>query len=169
EMQTRRLMLMILPLALARALPAQQASSHTLVYAVYQGEATAGVVLTRMQKAQRATGEKIESYALVSRNPDGKIAVHERPAEPSLAIEAMLGTLGEPSGGTPATDIPSDAVDSLRASLLPGTSALIAVLDDRWVGDVQRELKRARARTVMLTHIVDDPLGSLRHSPAAPT
>jgi hypothetical protein len=153
-MQAKRLLLMILPLAFARTLPAQRVSSHTMVYAVYQGEATAGVVLRSMRKAQHAAGERIESYALVSRAPDGRIAVQERPVAPNPAIEVMLGTLGEPSGAAAgASAIDDDAVDSLRASLTPGTSAVIAVLDDRWVKDVQRELQADRARTMMFGRI----------------
>jgi hypothetical protein len=123
---------------------------------VYQGQATAGDVLAQIRKAQRATGERIESYVLVSRSPDGKLAVQEQPAEPSPAIEVMLGTLGEPSAGTTAgaNAIGSDVVESLRGALAPGTSAVIAVLDDRWVRDVQRELRAARARAMMLTGIL---------------
>lgn len=156
-MQARRLMLMILPLAFARALPAQQASSQTLVYVVYQGEGTAGHVLKSMRKAQHASGERIESYALVSRAPDGKLAVQERPAEPNPAIEVILGTLTEPSGEMAAGAYPisSDVIDSLRTTLTPGTSAVIAVLDDRWVRDAERELQADRARALMFTGIAD--------------
>ena len=160
-MQAKRLMLMILPLALTRALPAQQASSHTMVYAVYQGEATAGDVLKSMRKAQHAAGERIESYALVSRGLNGRVAVQERPAEPSPAIAALLGTLDQPSeAAAGANAIHDDVVDSLRTSLIPGTSAVIAVLDDPWVKDVQRELREDRARTMMFTRISGSALGA---------
>ena len=154
-MQARWLILMTLSLAFARTLPAQQASSHTLVFAVYRGEATAEDVLASMRKAQQSAGERIESYALVAKSPNGKIAVHERPAEPNPAIQVMLGSLSEPSGGMAAgaNVIDRKVVDSLRASLTPGTSALIAVLDDRWVRDVQRELRGADARAMMFTRI----------------
>ncbi len=153
-------MLMILPLAVARTLPAQQASSHTLVYAVYEGEATAAV-LARMRKAQHAAGEQIESDALLSRTPKGKIAAHRWPAELNPAIEAMLANLGEPSSGAAdAIAIPGGVVDSLRTSLAPGSSAVIAVLDDRWVSDLRRELQAARARPMMFRRITQDPIGA---------
>jgi hypothetical protein len=116
----RLLLLMVVPLGLARALPAQQVSSHTLVYALYESEATAGDVLASMRKAQEATGEQIASYAVVSRDPDGKIAVHQRPvrdARSNAAIDLMLGTLGQPASGPAvgANGIASDVVTCRRS------------------------------------------------------
>jgi len=149
----RLLMLTILLPAVTQSLPAQQLDSHTLVYAVYQGEATAGVVLARMQKAQRGAGEQIESYALVSRTTDGKIALHERPSQPSPAIDATLAMLGDASAAS--TAIPKEVVDSLGASLAPGTSAVIAIMNDRWVKHLERDLHAARARAIMFTPITE--------------
>ena len=40
---------------------------ETLVYAVYDGQDTATQVFKTMRSAQSATGERIESYAVVSR------------------------------------------------------------------------------------------------------
>jgi uncharacterized membrane protein len=151
---SRLLMLVIVPLGLAPSVHGQQVKSHTLVYAVYEGEQTAGEVLSSLRKTQHAAGEQIESYAVISKGPDGKITVRERPTTPSPAIEVMLGTLGEPSREeTAAGPIGADVVDSLRMSLTPGSSAVIAVMNDRWARNVQRDLKAARARAIMASAI----------------
>jgi hypothetical protein len=76
----------------------------------------------------------------------------------------MLGTLGTPADGPAvgANGIGSDVVDRLRASLTPGSSAVIAVLNDRWVPKRQRELESARARALMLTRITQGSVGVVR-------
>jgi hypothetical protein len=38
---------------------------------------------------------------------------------------------------------------------LSGSSALVVVLDDRWVQDVERELRQAQAREVIASHIAN--------------
>jgi hypothetical protein len=97
---TLLLILAIVALGLAPSLHAQQTTSHTLVYAVYEGERTAG-----------------------------------------------------DAGAAP---ISTDVLDSLRVSLTPGSSAVIAVMNDRWARDVQRDLKAARARASMASVITQE-------------
>ncbi len=150
---SRLLILTMVPLGLAPGVHAQQIRSHTLVYAVYEGEQTAGEVLSSLRKTQHAAGEQIESYAVVSKGPDGKITVHERPTTPSPAIDVMLGSLDEPSRNAGASPISTDVVDSLRVSLTPVSSAVIAVMNDRWARNVERDLKAARARAIMASVI----------------
>jgi hypothetical protein len=47
---------------------AQDVSSQSLVYATYDGEDTAGQVFKTMKQNQSATGERILSYAIVSKD-----------------------------------------------------------------------------------------------------
>jgi hypothetical protein len=41
----------------------------------------------------------------------------------------------------------------MKASLTPNSSALVVVLDDRWVQDVSRDLDKAHARAVIANQI----------------
>ncbi len=41
----------------------------------------------------------------------------------------------------------------MRASLTPNSSALVVVLDDKWVQDVSRDLNQAHARAVIANQI----------------
>jgi hypothetical protein len=43
----------------------------------------------------------------------------------------------------------------MKSSLTPGTSALIVVLDNRWVDDVQKGLEQAQARRVVAEKIAN--------------
>jgi hypothetical protein len=155
----RFLILTLVPLGWAPLVSAQQVRSHTLVYAVYQGEHAAGDALAYLRKSQRAAGERLESYAVISKSLDGKFTVHERPKPQSSAIKLLLGTLGEPSRESAAAAgiVSPEVVDSFQALLTPGSSAVIALMDDRWVQDVQRDLKAARARAVMASVIAQNP------------
>jgi hypothetical protein len=116
------LILAIVRLGLAPSLHAQQIESHTLVYAIYEGEPTAGDVLSSLRKTQHAAGEQIESYAMVSKGMDGKIKVHERPTTPSPAIEAMLGTLRARTSSS-ATATPRRSPGRGRSSTRPSRTS----------------------------------------------
>jgi uncharacterized membrane protein len=52
-----------------------------------------------------------------------------------------------------AVGIPRDKVESMKQSLTPDSSAVVVVLDDRWVKDVERDLNQANARAVIANQI----------------
>lgn len=144
--------------------------AETLVYAVYEGQDTANQVFKTMKSAQYATGERIESYAVVSKDMKGKVRVHDqrsRDAAVGAVLGGVIGLVGGPAGVAAgaaaggavgyltgeAVGIPRDEVERMRASLTPNSSALIVVLDDQWVHDVERDLNQAHARAVIANKI----------------
>ena len=156
--------------AAAVVLGAQTPQSESLVYAVYNGQNTAGQVFKTMQSGQHATGERIEAYAVVSKDLKGKVRVRDQRktgAGVGAAIGGLIGLLGGPvgvavgasSGGAlgyvtgNAVGIPQERVETMKQSLTPDSSALIVVLDNRWVQDVQRSLDQAHARAVIANQI----------------
>ena len=162
--------------AAGSALYAAAPTSETLVYAVYDGENTAANVFKTMQSGQWSTGERIEAYAIVSKDLKGKVRVHDQrktDAGIGAAVGALVGVLGGPTGvafgattGGAVGDltgdsvgIPQDRIDSMKQSLTPNSSALIVVLDDRWVNDVQRDMDQAHARAVIANKIAQ-PTGT---------
>ena len=52
-----------------------------------------------------------------------------------------------------AVGIPREQVESIKQSLTPDSSALVVVLNDRWVRDVERDMKQAQARQVIAHQI----------------
>jgi len=144
--------------------------TETLVYAAYDGEDTAGQVFKTMQAAQRDTGERIESYAVVSKDLKGKVHVRDqrsRDAGVGAVLGGVVGVVGGPAGVAAgaatggavgyltgvAVGIPRETVEKIRTSLTPNTSALVVVLDDKWVKDVERDMDRALVRGVIATQI----------------
>src|SRR5216684_3092961 len=59
---------------------AQSSRSESLIYAVYNGQDTAGEAFKTMKSAQQATGERIESYAVVSEHDLMRGQQAQRPA-----------------------------------------------------------------------------------------
>jgi uncharacterized membrane protein len=143
---------------------------ETLIYAVYNGEDTASQVFKSMKSAQGETGERIESYAIVSKDLKGKVTVRDqrkRDAGVGAVLGGVIGLLGGPvgvaagatAGGAAgyltgdAVGIPRDKVESMKSSLTPDSSALVVVLEDRWVKDVQHDMQQAQAREVIANQI----------------
>jgi uncharacterized membrane protein len=144
--------------------------SETLIYAVYDGQDTATQAFKTMKSAQGQTGERIESYAVVSKDLKGKVQVRDqrtRDAGVGAVLGGVIGLVGGPvgvaagatAGGAigfltgEAVGIPRDKVESMKQSLTPDSSALVVVLNDRWVQDVQRDLNQAHARAVIANQI----------------
>ena len=143
---------------------------ETLIYAVYDGQDTASQVFKTMRSAQGETGERIESYAVVSKDLKGKVTVRDqrkRDAGVGAVLGGVIGLVGGPigvaagaaAGGSvgyltgDAVGIPRDTVESMKQALIPDSSAIVVVLDDRWVKDVQSDLQKAQAREVIASEI----------------
>lgn len=152
------------------ALGAQEARSQTLVYAAYDGQDSATQVFKTMRSAQSETGERIEAYAVVSKDLNSRVRVRDQRktgAGVGAVVGGVIGLLGGPvgvaagaaAGGAAgyltgnAVGISRDSVQTMKESLIPDSSALVVVLDDQWVQDVQRDLKQAHARAVIADRI----------------
>src|SRR5262245_62561597 len=75
--------------------------SETLVYAVYNGQDTATQVFKTMKSAQSSTGERIESYAVVSKDLKGKVTVRDQRKRDSgvgAVLGGVIGLVGGPVG-----------------------------------------------------------------------
>src|SRR5262245_14005754 len=85
---------------IASPVAAQQITSETLIYAAYEGEDTASQVFKEMKSSQKATGEHILSYAIVSKDQKGKVQVRDqrkRDAKVGAVLGALIGVLGGPA------------------------------------------------------------------------
>ena len=152
------------------AMRAANDKSETLIYAVYNGQDTATDVFKTMRSNQSATGERIEAYAVVSKDLKGKIRVRDQrktDAGVGAAIGGVIGLLGGPIGAAvgataggavgfltgEAVGISRNDVETMKQSLIPDSSAIVVVLEDRWVKDVQRDMNQANARQVIANQI----------------
>jgi len=172
-------------IGVARVALAQNVVSDTLIYAVYDGEKTASQVFQTIRKNQKATGERIESYAIVSKDVKAKTHVldqRQRDAAVGAILGATIGVLGGPPGAVAgaavgggagylagdAVGIPRETIEEMKASLTPGTSALIVVLDNKWVQDVDKALRQASARHVVAAQVATGQTTAPGANPSKP-
>jgi uncharacterized membrane protein len=142
-----------------------------LVVAAFQDEKTAKVALKELKRAQRAQLIKIENAAVLRKDEKGKLHIKETGdlsggrgaafggvagaaigllAGPALVVPAAVGAL---VGGLTAKLRDkgfSDArLQALGEGLTPGSSAIIAVVEHKWVGKLEEAL--AEIETDLLT------------------
>ena len=118
----------------------------------------------------RACFTPCTTVAVVSKDPKGKVQVLDQrktDAGVGAVVGAIVGLVGGPVAATvaagaggvvgyltgDAVGIPRDKVDSMKQSLTPDSSALVVVLNDRWVQDVEKDLQQAQARQVIGSQI----------------
>src|SRR5258705_9083216 len=123
------------------SLRAANDKSETLIYAVYNGQDTATDVFKTMRSNQSATGERIEAYAVVSKDLKGKVRIRDQrktDAGVGAAIGGVIGLLGGPIGAAvgataggavrfltgEAVGIPRDSVQTIKGPPIPPSSAI---------------------------------------------
>jgi uncharacterized membrane protein len=143
-----------------------QTQVQTLVFASYDNENGAKDAFQAMKQTQKEGVIRIDSYAVVSKDQKGRVRVQSTQRRGALAgsvIGALVGLLGGPAGvavGATAggglgyltgstVGIPREDINAIKANLQPGTSAIVAVIDERWVADLERSLHEAQAKQVL--------------------
>jgi uncharacterized membrane protein len=156
-------------LGIARA----QEGPQTLVYGVYDGENGAKDAFNAMKQSQKQGVINIDSFAVISKDAKGKVHVQstqKRGARAGAVVGALIGALGGPVGAVvgagagggigyltgEAVGIPKERIDAIKDSLQPKTSAIVAVIDERWAADLERSLNEAQAKQV-LEHKIATP------------
>jgi uncharacterized membrane protein len=142
-----------------------------LIVAAFQDEKTAKVALEALKKAQRAKLVKIENAAVLRKDEKGKLHIKETHdmgggkgaalggvggaaigliAGAALAAPAVVGAL---VGGLVAklrdSGFSDERLKTLGEGLTPGSSAIVAVVEHKWVAAVEAAL--AEAETDLLT------------------
>jgi uncharacterized membrane protein len=146
------------------------AAPRSVILATYAGQDRAAEVFKTMQSAQAETGERIEAYAIVSKDASGNTTVRDQRRTGTgvgAVVGGIIGLLGGPvgvavgaaAGGAAgyltgkAVGIPQETVATMKESLTPDSSAFIAVIEKRWVQDIERSLRQAQARQVIASDI----------------
>lgn len=142
------------------------AAPQTLVFAVYDNEKAAKDAFAAMKDGQKKGVIRIESFAVVSKDQKGRVHVkstQRRSARTGAIIGALVGVLGGPVGMAAgaaagggigylsgnAVGIPRAKINEMKDSLEPGSSGIIAVVEERWVADLEASLQAAHAKQVL--------------------
>jgi hypothetical protein len=150
----------VVPGALAGA--AEDAPKR-LVVSIYDSGGAATEAFDALRIAEDEDLLEIEAFAVVKRS-GGRLLVKERRAEGNRAgavVDALVSALGGPSATSPGTTsgaaanyltsnalVSKDALGMIDAGLLPGDSAIITIVDDRWASATER-LQQAGASRLL--------------------
>jgi uncharacterized membrane protein len=166
HLSARALVAGLVTMAAASTARAQTNVPQSLVYASYDSESGAKDAYKAMKETAREGVIHIDSFAVISKDQKGRVHVQSTQKHGALGgavVGALVGALGGPAGAAAgaaaggsigfltgsAVGIPREDINTIKASLTPGSSALIAVVDERWVGDLERSMKEAQAKQVL--------------------
>ena len=139
-----------------------------LIVAAFQDEKAADNALKELKSAQKQHLIDIQDAAVIRRVEMNKLNIKEtadpgggKGAAAGGAIGAVIGLIGGPAGvvvgaavgaavgGVTAkvidSGIPDDRLEQIGEGLKPGTSAIVAIIEHRWVEDVEKQMAEAGA------------------------
>jgi len=139
-----------------------------LIVAAFKEETAADEALKTLKEAKKERLIGIQDAAIIRRDEKDKLHIKEtadlgggKGAAIGGVLGGVLGLIGGPAGvvvggaagasvgGFTAklfdAGIPDDRLEEIGSALKPGTSAIIAIIEHRWVADVEAELAEAGA------------------------
>jgi uncharacterized membrane protein len=161
---------------------AKDPAPQSLVFAVYDGENTAKDAYSAMKDSQKQGVIHIDSFAVISKDQKGKVHVkstQKKGARTGAVVGALVGVLGGPAGMAAgaaagggigyltgnAVGIPRETINEIKSSLTPNSSAIVAVVEERWVSDLEDSLRAAQAKKVLDTKL-SNPSGTGEAAPS---
>lgn len=151
-----------------------------LIVAAFQNEDGAKEAWKQLKAAKWGGIIKIDRMAIVRRTEKDKVKIKEQ-GDPGGGKGALFGTLvggvigsiagpmgavvvggaaGAVVGGVTAkfydSGIPDERLKEIGEALQPGTSAIVAIIEHKWVGELEKDLRDAGAD--VLTHALADDI-----------
>jgi uncharacterized membrane protein len=129
--------------------------SRQLIYAAYDDESAAAGAFKAILAAEAAGTLRLETYAVVSKELDGRVKVKDQRqtrAKAGAIVGALVGVMGGPAS-PPAGSAAAGAaaylaghavgmsktfIATIKSSLQPGEWAIVAVVDERHAAAAER-------------------------------
>ena len=139
-----------------------------VIVAAFKEEETADEALKALKEAKKERLIGIQDAAVIRRDEDNKLHIKEtadmgggKGAAVGGVLGGIIGLIGGPAGvvlggaagaavgGFTAklfdAGIPDERLEEIGSALTPGTSAIIAIIEHKWVAEVEQELAQAGA------------------------
>jgi uncharacterized membrane protein len=134
-----------------------------IIVAAFQDEDAADGALRALKEAKKEKLISIDNAAVIRKDEDGKLHIKEtadmgggKGAGVGVLVGGAIGLLAGPLGVVAGSALGAavggitaklydggfkdERLEQIGASLQPGTSAIVAVIEHRWVKDLEREL-----------------------------
>lgn len=142
-----------------------------LIVAAFNDEQAAGEVYDELRMAKWAGAIGIENAAVIRRDEKNKVHIKER-GDPGGAkgaviggvVGGIIGALAGPAGvavgaaagaavgGATAkvydSGIPDERLEKIGEALTPGSSAIVALIEHKWVAEAEKEMAEAGANVM---------------------
>jgi uncharacterized membrane protein len=163
-----------------------QDTPKSLLVGVYDSEKGADEAYKEVKKLEDTKAVELEGFAIVSKDEKGKAHVYntrQKDARWGAVIGGVIGALtmgpigavgGAAAGsGTGwlvgnATGISKESVKNLENALEPDTSALVAVVDNRWVAGLEKAIKAQATKTFVKEELETERINEAQSSQAKP-
>lgn len=164
---------MLIALLLAVPAPVLAATPRTLLVGVFKSESGAMDAFKELKEVQKTKAIEIDSYAVVSKDEKGKVSVHDTQQRDTRwgAVAGgvigllVMGPVGAAAGagaggltgwlGGKAVGLPQQDIDNIKSALEPNSSAVVAVVDNKWVADVEKALRKQATKSFIKNQLED--------------
>jgi uncharacterized membrane protein len=166
---------MLLALGLAAMLPLTSlaATPRSLIVGVFPTEKGADKAYEDLKAVQKQKLIEIDSFAVVSRNAKGHVSVHDTQQRDSrwgavaggvigLFVMGPIGAVaGAGAGGLTGwltgktVGIPKQDIENISSALTPNSSAIVAVVDNKWVADVEKAVRKDATKAFIRNELAD--------------
>jgi uncharacterized membrane protein len=173
----------IVLVSLLLAVPAQvlAATPRSLLVGVFNSENGAMDAFKELKEVQKTNKIEIDSYAVVSKNAKGRVSVHDTQQRDSrwgavaggvvglLVMGPVGAAAGAGAGGLTgwltgkSVGLPQQDIDNIKAALEPNTSAVVAVVDNKWVADVEKSLRKQATKAFIKGELADQEAAGAAH------
>jgi hypothetical protein len=129
----------------------------SVIVVVFPGQTAAKETADNMMAAQAERAGHVEAYAVVSKDEKGNLTVQDRQGKMNAAktsaratrsVDGVVALLGRSPGGDQAGISKANA-DQIRTMLAPGNSAIIFVVGETWLNDMDSAMEQAHALQVL--------------------
>ncbi|MGE0173226.1 MAG: DUF1269 domain-containing protein [Oligoflexales bacterium] len=151
-------------LTMSSILSAAEAPRSILV-GVYNTTTGAEKAYKDLEELKKAKVIGIDAFAIVEKDKEGRVTVRntqQRNAGWGAVAGGIIGTLAMgPVGGLVAgagtggligwltgerVGISRENIDNIRSALEPNSSAVVTIVEDKWITDIEKVLRRAETR-----------------------
>lgn len=137
----------------------------TVIFVVFPGEMAAKQTMDTMMATQAERAGHLEAYAVVSKDAKGNVSVQEkqgkknatkRSSRATQSVDGVVALLGRSPGGDQAGISKSNA-DQIQGMLAPGNSAIIFVVAEPWLKDMDSAMERSHPLQILEARLLPLP------------
>jgi uncharacterized membrane protein len=132
---------------------------RTLVFSAFDAKETAGSVVKELKELKKNNVIDVDAWAVLEKDWEGNTHIKDtqgHDAKWGSLVGGLIGVLAGPVGAVAGATtggltgwligdsygIPSELIDEMKEEMPHDTSAIVAIVDEKWVGEVEKEMEK---------------------------